>query len=159
MIATLVFTWHFSLHDARAHRLRDGRQFPGRPPDRPAGADDDVFVYVYCRADCAAGRAGDSPRRAGRSISGPSRTEPCCSNRSWWWCLAASRCEAGAAACATSWSGAALIAVLRNGMTLYDFTTQIQDVSRGLVLIAAIFVDNISTPETPKPTRSVISEN
>ena len=42
--------------------------------------------------------------------------------------------------------GAALIAVLRNGMTLYDFSTQIQDMLRGVVLIAAIFVDNHLNP-------------
>ena len=42
--------------------------------------------------------------------------------------------------------GAALIAVLRNGMTLYDFSTQIQDMLRGVVLIAAIFVDNYLNP-------------
>ena len=42
--------------------------------------------------------------------------------------------------------GAALIAVLRNGMTLYDFSTQTQDMLRGVVLIAAIFVDNYLNP-------------
>ncbi len=42
--------------------------------------------------------------------------------------------------------GAALIAVLRNGMTLYDFSTQSQDMLRGVVLIAAIFVDNYLNP-------------
>jgi ribose transport system permease protein len=42
--------------------------------------------------------------------------------------------------------GAALIAVLRNGMTLLDFTTQTQDVLRGLVLIVAIVVDNYLNP-------------
>lgn len=42
--------------------------------------------------------------------------------------------------------GAALIAVLRNGMTLYDFSTQTQDVLKGVVLLAAIFVDNYLNP-------------
>jgi ribose transport system permease protein len=42
--------------------------------------------------------------------------------------------------------GAALIAVLRNGMTLYDFSTQTQDMLRGVVLVAAIFVDNYLNP-------------
>lgn len=42
--------------------------------------------------------------------------------------------------------GAALIAVMRNGMTLYDFSTQTQDMLRGVVLIAAIFVDNYLNP-------------
>jgi ribose transport system permease protein len=42
--------------------------------------------------------------------------------------------------------GAALIAVLRNGMTLYDFSTQIQDMLRGVVLMAAIFADNYLNP-------------
>jgi ribose transport system permease protein len=42
--------------------------------------------------------------------------------------------------------GAALIAVLRNGMTLYDFSTQTQDMLRGVVLLAAIFVDNYLNP-------------
>jgi len=42
--------------------------------------------------------------------------------------------------------GAALIAVLRNGMTLYDFSTQIQDMLTGVVLIAAILVDNYLNP-------------
>jgi ribose transport system permease protein len=42
--------------------------------------------------------------------------------------------------------GTALIAVLRNGMTLYDFSTQIQDMLRGVVLVAAIFVDNYLNP-------------
>jgi ribose transport system permease protein len=42
--------------------------------------------------------------------------------------------------------GAALIAVMRNGMTLYDFSTQTQDMLRGVVLVAAIFVDNYLNP-------------
>src|SRR5579872_597329 len=42
--------------------------------------------------------------------------------------------------------GAALIAVLRNGMTLYDFSTQIQDMLKGVVLVAAIFIDNYLNP-------------
>jgi ribose transport system permease protein len=42
--------------------------------------------------------------------------------------------------------GAALIAVLRNGMTLYDFSTQTQDMLRGVVLMAAIFADNYLNP-------------
>ncbi len=42
--------------------------------------------------------------------------------------------------------GAALIAVLRNGMTLYDFSTQTQDMLRGVVLIMAIFVNNYLNP-------------
>ena len=42
--------------------------------------------------------------------------------------------------------GVALIAVLRNGMTLSDFTTQTQDVLKGLVLIVAIVVDNYLNP-------------
>ena len=42
--------------------------------------------------------------------------------------------------------GAALIAVLRNGMTLFDLTTQTQDVLKGLVLIAAIVADNYFNP-------------
>jgi ribose transport system permease protein len=42
--------------------------------------------------------------------------------------------------------GAALIAVLRNGMTLVDLTTQTQDVLKGLVLVAAIATDNYFNP-------------
>lgn len=42
--------------------------------------------------------------------------------------------------------GAALIAVLRNGMTLMNFTTQTQDALRGLVLILAIVIDNYLNP-------------
>ena len=42
--------------------------------------------------------------------------------------------------------GAALIAVLRNGMTLFDLTTQTQDVLKGLVLILAIATDNYFNP-------------
>ena len=42
--------------------------------------------------------------------------------------------------------GAALIAVLRNGMTLLDLTTQTQDVLKGLVLIVAIVTDNYLNP-------------
>jgi ribose transport system permease protein len=42
--------------------------------------------------------------------------------------------------------GAGLIAVLRNGMTLYDFSTQVQDLLKGVVLIAAILVDNYLNP-------------
>ena len=42
--------------------------------------------------------------------------------------------------------GAALIAVLRNGMTLFDFSEQTQDVLKGLVLLAAIVVDNYLNP-------------
>jgi len=42
--------------------------------------------------------------------------------------------------------GVALIAVLRNGMTLLDFSTQIQDVLKGLVLITAIVADRFINP-------------
>jgi ribose transport system permease protein len=42
--------------------------------------------------------------------------------------------------------GAALIAVLRNGMTLLDFSTQTQDVLKGLVLITAIVADRFINP-------------
>jgi ribose transport system permease protein len=42
--------------------------------------------------------------------------------------------------------GAALIAVLRNGMTLVDLTTQTQDVLKGLVLVIAIATDNYFNP-------------
>lgn len=42
--------------------------------------------------------------------------------------------------------GVALIAILRNGMTLLNFSTQTQDVLKGLVLIVAIVVDNYLNP-------------
>jgi ribose transport system permease protein len=42
--------------------------------------------------------------------------------------------------------GAALIAVLRNGMTLLDLSTQTQDVLKGLVLLVAIVTDNYFNP-------------
>ncbi len=42
--------------------------------------------------------------------------------------------------------GAALIAVLRNGMTLFDFSAQTQDVLKGMVLLAAVVVDNYLNP-------------
>ena len=42
--------------------------------------------------------------------------------------------------------GAILIAVLRNGMTLVDLTTQTQDVLKGLVLVVAIVTDNYFNP-------------
>lgn len=42
--------------------------------------------------------------------------------------------------------GVALIAVLRNGMTLVDFSTQTQDVLKGLVLIMAIVADRYLNP-------------
>lgn len=42
--------------------------------------------------------------------------------------------------------GVALIAVLRNGMTLLDFSTQTQDVLKGLVLIMAIVADRYLNP-------------
>ncbi|MBB1250301.1 hypothetical protein H2O14_17635 [Rhizobium sp. G21] len=42
--------------------------------------------------------------------------------------------------------GAALIAVLRNGMTLLDFSSQTQDVLRGVVLITAIVADRYLNP-------------
>ena len=42
--------------------------------------------------------------------------------------------------------GVTLIAVLRNGMTLFDFTTQTQDMLRGLVLIIAVVVDKYLNP-------------
>jgi ribose transport system permease protein len=42
--------------------------------------------------------------------------------------------------------GAALIAVFRNGMTLYDVTTQSQDMLKGVVLMAAILVDHVLNP-------------
>ena len=42
--------------------------------------------------------------------------------------------------------GVALIAVLRNGMTLLNFTTQTQDMLKGLVLIMAVVADNYLNP-------------
>jgi ribose transport system permease protein len=42
--------------------------------------------------------------------------------------------------------GVTLIAVLRNGMTLLDFTTQTQDMLKGVVLIIAITVDKYLNP-------------
>lgn len=42
--------------------------------------------------------------------------------------------------------GVALIAVLRNGMTLMNFTTQVQDMFKGLVLLTAIVADNYFNP-------------
>jgi len=42
--------------------------------------------------------------------------------------------------------GVALIAVMRNGMTLMDFTTQTQDMLKGLVLLMAIITDNYLNP-------------
>jgi len=42
--------------------------------------------------------------------------------------------------------GVALIAILRNGMTLLNFTTQTQDVLKGLVLLTAIVADNYLNP-------------
>lgn len=42
--------------------------------------------------------------------------------------------------------GVALIAVLRNGMTLMNFTTQTQDMLKGLVLLMAIVTDNYLNP-------------
>lgn len=42
--------------------------------------------------------------------------------------------------------GVALIAILRNGMTLMDFTTQAQDMLKGLVLLTAIITDNYLNP-------------
>jgi ribose transport system permease protein len=42
--------------------------------------------------------------------------------------------------------GLALIAVLRNGMTLMNFTTQTQDMLKGLILIVAIVTDNYLNP-------------
>ena len=50
--------------------------------------------------------------------------------------------------------GVALIAVLRNGMTLMDFTTQTQDMLKGLVLIDRDRrPTTTSIPGTPKRTR------
>lgn len=42
--------------------------------------------------------------------------------------------------------GVALIAILRNGMTLMDFTTQTQDMLKGLILLTAIITDNYLNP-------------
>lgn len=42
--------------------------------------------------------------------------------------------------------GIALVAVLRNGMTLMNLTTQIQDMLKGVVLIIAIVTDNYLNP-------------
>ena len=42
--------------------------------------------------------------------------------------------------------GVALIAVLRNGMTLLDLSTQTQDVLKGLVLITAVVADRYLNP-------------
>jgi len=43
--------------------------------------------------------------------------------------------------------GVALISVLRNGMTLMDLSGQVQDLVKGLVLIAAIVIDNYFNPK------------
>lgn len=42
--------------------------------------------------------------------------------------------------------GVALIAILRNGMTLMDFTAQTQDMLKGVVLLTAIVIDNYLHP-------------
>lgn len=42
--------------------------------------------------------------------------------------------------------GVALVAVLRNGMTLMNFTTQAQDLIKGLILLTAIVTDNYLNP-------------
>lgn len=42
--------------------------------------------------------------------------------------------------------GVALIAVLRNGMTLMNVTTQMQDVIKGVVLLIAIAIENFLNP-------------
>jgi len=42
--------------------------------------------------------------------------------------------------------GVALVAILRNGMTLMNFTTQTQDMLKGLVLLLAIVTDNYLNP-------------
>ncbi len=42
--------------------------------------------------------------------------------------------------------GIALIAILRNGMTLLNFTAQMQDMLKGIVLIIAIVLDNYLNP-------------
>ncbi len=42
--------------------------------------------------------------------------------------------------------GVALIAILSNGMTLMDFTTQTQDMLKGLVLLVAVVTDNYLNP-------------
>lgn len=42
--------------------------------------------------------------------------------------------------------GLALVAVLRNGMTLMNLTTQTQDMLKGVVLIIAIVIDNYLNP-------------
>ena len=42
--------------------------------------------------------------------------------------------------------GLALVAVLRNGMTLMNLSTQTQDMLKGLVLILAIVTDNYLNP-------------
>jgi ribose transport system permease protein len=42
--------------------------------------------------------------------------------------------------------GVALIAILRNGMTLLNFTTQAQDMLKGIVLIMAVVADNYLNP-------------
>lgn len=43
--------------------------------------------------------------------------------------------------------GIALVAVLRNGMTLLNLTTQVQDMLKGVVLIIAIVTDNYLNPK------------
>lgn len=42
--------------------------------------------------------------------------------------------------------GVALVAIMRNGMTLMNFTTQTQDMLKGLVLLTAIVTDNFLNP-------------
>ena len=148
MIASLCADLDLAaLHDFRAHHLRDGRQFSGRPADRPAGAHNDVDGLRLRRADRAARRARDlGVQRHGR-FPHLSPMEACCSKSSWWSCSAAYRCAADAAACATSSSAPALIAVLRNGMTLFDLSTQTQDVLKGLVLVVAIVNRQLLQPQ------------
>ena len=146
MIATLIADLApAALHHDRAHRLRDGRQFPGRPPRRSAGPHNDDLCLHLLRADRAL---------AGLVIAAASGTVDfrIVTNGSLLFevilvvVLGGIPLSGGRGGVRNLLVGAALIAVLRNGMTLFDFSTQTQDVLRGVVLVAAIFVDNYLNP-------------
>lgn len=47
-------------------------------------------------------------------------------------------------------AGVLLISVMRNGMTLMDLSTQVQSLVKGLILVAAIVLDNHFNPRDPE---------